>query len=132
MEQTKKAAIDIDQIRKKDAHEVSAADFLAALEQANVSIQRLVGLPEKKKVELWVEPEDPPNITVGGIIDWIRTEKKKVELELPPDFENWQRIREARYNELVARVARDVEARLHERGGRARSEHGLCCRCFRE
>jgi hypothetical protein len=114
MEKAKKAAIDIDQVRSKTIQEVSAADFLAALEEADVSVQQLVGLPEKKKVELWVEPEDPPSLTTGDLIDWIRAEKKKVELEVPPDFEDWQKVRETRYNELVTRVAKDVEAKLRE------------------
>lgn len=115
MDEPKKAAIDLDQIKGKKLQEITAADFLAALEEANISIQQLVGLPEKKKYELWVEPEDQPPPTVGGVIDWVRTEKKKLELELPPDFGNWQKIREARYNELVARVAQDVEATLRQK-----------------
>ena len=117
MSKPKKAAIDLDAIGSKTLAEISAADFLAALEQADVSIQRLVGLPEKKKYELWIEPEDqpPPPPTVGGVIDWVRTEKKKVELEVPPAFGAWKKIQEVRYNELVARVARDVEATLRQK-----------------
>ena len=117
MEQTKKAAIDVDQIRSKTLHEISAADFVTALEQANISIQRVVDLPEKKKLELLVEPEDPPTIDVGVIIDWMRNERKKTELELPPDFDNWKKIREARYKELVASVARDIETARQGPGG---------------
>ncbi|MGB5051741.1 MAG: hypothetical protein WBO46_22535 [Caldilineaceae bacterium] len=107
-----KAAIDLDAIGQKTLTEISAADFLAALEQSDVSIRRLVGLPEKKKVEFWSEPETVPDNTVGDLLSYIRNEKKKLELESEPDFENWQKIREVRYSELVARIAADVEVKL--------------------
>jgi hypothetical protein len=113
--QMRSAAIDADGRERPTTREISAAEFLIALEQSGVGLQQLVGLPEKKKLELWVEPENVDLPSVDDLIDWIRQEKKKVELELPPNLGYWQKIREARYNELVDRVARDVEAKLRDR-----------------
>ena len=41
---------------------------------------------DKKKFELWVEENPLPRITLGELLEKLRGEKKKVELEFGPDF----------------------------------------------
>ena len=112
MPQQKKAAIDIDALGDKTLGEVSAADFLTALNAGGLTVQHLAVWPEKKKVELWIEPEDLVRVDLKDIIVRIRVEKKKLELEKFPGFENWRDPRDLPYEDLLNRLTRDIEARL--------------------
>lgn len=77
---TKKAAIDLDDIQEKSLSDVSAADFLSALSNSGVKGLTVMRIwPEKKKLELLLEPEFSPTITVGRLVDRL-TEKKKYSL----------------------------------------------------
>ncbi len=77
----KKAAIDLDDIRGKALDQVSAADFLMALNNSGrVGAMVMRAWPEKKKVELLLEPEFNKGINIGVIVDRLQ-EKKKYELE---------------------------------------------------
>jgi hypothetical protein len=107
----KRAAIDMDAIGDKPLGELSAADFLAALDAGGMSLHHLAVWPEKKKVELWTEPEDFGRVRVGDLVNVIRGEKKKVERELPPGFDSGF-FDSARYSALLDRIAREVESRL--------------------
>jgi hypothetical protein len=81
MAESKKAAIDLDDIQEKALDQVTAADFLNALNNSGVRGAVVMRVwPEKKKVELLLEPEFPRGITVGRLIDRL-AEKKKYELE---------------------------------------------------
>jgi len=85
VENQKRASIDMDEIRKKNLGEVSAADFMEALNlSGGTAIRHFNIWPEKKKYELWSEPEH--NINVGKVFDFLN-EKKKRELEKPPLYE---------------------------------------------
>lgn len=76
----KRAAIAQD-ISAKKLSDVSAAQFLEALDAgAFGAIGKLKIWPEKKKVELWAEPEHYGGISVGALEGVLR-EKKKLELE---------------------------------------------------
>jgi hypothetical protein len=80
----KKAAIDLDAIADKKLSEISAADFLTALNNGGVSAAAGFKVwPEKKKVELFIGPENLGGLSAGGLLNGIR-EKKKVELEKFP------------------------------------------------
>ncbi len=112
MDSKKKAAIDVDNIGQQTLAEVSAADFLDALNKKGLTVSQLTVWPEKKKVELWAEPEDIRHVRIDEIIGVIRNEKKKVEYEKPPGTEMWRDPREFIYEDLLNRLVRDVEARL--------------------
>ncbi|MGL4961042.1 MAG: hypothetical protein ACRC67_07400 [Inquilinus sp.] len=78
---SRKAAIDLDDIQEKPLGEVSAADFLSALSNSGVRGVTVMRVwPEKKKLELLLEPEFSSGLTVGRLVDRL-TEKKKYELE---------------------------------------------------
>jgi hypothetical protein len=128
MSERKRAAIDLEKIAEKELDQISASEFLSALNAGGLSVRDLTVWPEKKKVELWVEPENFNRIRVRDVIITIRNEKKKVELEKQPGTERWpeKRLgregwpeswheRELTFEDLVDRVARNVEARLRSR-----------------
>jgi hypothetical protein len=116
----KQAAIDVDEVAERPLSEVSGADLLSALSISGGGISSLMVWPEKKKVELWVEPENFGKVRVVDIIRVIRVEKKKRELELPWfnrfDPEPWANQIEPHphpsYASLVEDVARVVESRM--------------------
>jgi hypothetical protein len=112
MPQEKKAAIDLDALGDKSLNEVSAEDFLTALNAGGLTLQHLTVWPEKKKVELYVEPENLGKVHLKDIIVVVRVEKKKVELEKNPGFENWRDPRDFLYDDLLNRLTRDIESRL--------------------
>lgn len=117
MAEAKKAAIDLDTIGDKRLSEVSAVDFLAALDVGGLASNQLYVWPEKKKVELWVEPEHIylGKILVKDFFEQMRKEKKKLELEKFPGFENWRDPRDLVYDDLLNRLTRDLEDRLRVR-----------------
>jgi hypothetical protein len=80
----RKAAIELDEIREKTLDQVSAADFLTALgTSGHQGATFFRAWPEKKKYELWAEPEFNKGINIGSLLKGI-AEKKKVELEKDP------------------------------------------------
>lgn len=115
MSSNKKAAIDLDALGEKKLSEIKASDFLQALsEGANVT-KSLTIWPEKKKRELWLEPEDYSRIRVKDLVEvlqkgWIN-EKKKVELEPLPVLP----IDRFAYENLLNRLIKDIEAKLSQR-----------------
>ena len=83
MSNGKKAAIDLDDIRDKPLDQVSAADFLTALSnsgQLGASVFRV--WPEKKKYELWLEPEFNKGINIGALVSQLprrrRSKSKRI------------------------------------------------------
>ena len=64
----KQAAIDMDSLGDKQLDQVSAADFLRALNAGGLSLtQYMTVWPEKKKVELFVEPENVGRVRVRDL-----------------------------------------------------------------
>jgi len=78
----KNAAIELAELKTKRMSEIRADQLIDGL-NAQGLLGKLPHWPEKKKYELWAEPEG--NIEVGKLIDFLQ-EKKKYELELPPDL----------------------------------------------
>src|SRR5262245_40090992 len=121
----RKAAIDLEAIESKTLDSVTAADFISALGSAgSVGAQALRFWPEKKKYELYLEPENAGKVTIGGLLKGVR-EKKKVELEKDPRTEvykeigaEYQRINpedlvtNPAFRQAVAAIAKDVVAQL--------------------
>src|SRR5688572_761653 len=87
MPDERKAAIDREALENKPLDSLSAVDFLSALSGAGaIGIQAMRFWPEKKKYELFTEPENLGKATIGGLFKGVR-EKKKVELEKDPRTE---------------------------------------------
>lgn len=111
---TKKTAA-IKDIREATLDSISAADFLGAL-NAGSAARHIAVWPEKKKYELWVEPENIGRIKVGRLLDILRGEKKKIEIEKSPSWERWTEFeipgRPPVFDQLVDQVAAEVEKRL--------------------
>jgi hypothetical protein len=79
-----RSAIPPDELLDRPLGELSAADFLAALSHPKLD-QRIVSfLPEKKKYELWIEEGWLPRLNIRELLDRLRGEKKKLELEKSP------------------------------------------------
>ena len=122
MSTEKRASIDLDAIGQKKLSEISAADFITALNAGGISLQAHHRIwPEKKKVELWVEPENLGGVSVGDLLNVVRAEKKKVELEKPPTAEIFKSVgvenvtnpRDLlRDPEFISQVAREVANQL--------------------
>lgn len=110
----KKAAISPEAIDHKKLNEISAADFLASLNAGGTSTVSALHLwPEKKKLELWAEPEGFGGVTAGALRKWFHTEKKKLELEKPPGLERFVDPREYLVDPaFVKDVAREVALEL--------------------
>jgi hypothetical protein len=85
----KRAAIDVDAMLEKPLDQLSAADFVTVLTSSGASGLHLLRYwPEKKKYELFVEPENYGTVNIGVIFKGVR-EKKKYEIEkevLPEDL----------------------------------------------
>ena len=123
MAEQKQAAIP--DVEEKSLNEISAADFLDALNAGGHSVIEVHRWSEKKKVELWVEPENFSGIKVGGLLRGLK-EKKKFEIEKPPLTEDFRKVRGAedyfdsrnavRDPDFIREVAREVAIQL--RGGR--------------
>ncbi len=78
-----RAAIDVDAIQEKTLSEISAVEFLTALNAGSLGAIGLHAWPEKKKVEFELDPQTLGNLRVGQVVNVI-TEKKKTELEKDP------------------------------------------------
>ena len=90
-----RAAMDKD-LLKRPFGEISAAQFLEVLNDARVAGDVIALLPDKKKYELWVDESGFPKIPIGVLIERMRREKKKLELEKRLIIEGFpKRMREA-------------------------------------
>ena len=81
MPRASRTAIPPDESLQRPLGELTAAEFLTALSHPSVDKQALAILPDKKKYELWVEESGIDKITVLDLLDRLRGEKKKLELE---------------------------------------------------
>jgi len=78
-----RAAIDLDEVGEKRLGDLTAAEFIQILNHKDLAPLRGV-IADKKKYELWIE-ENLPRITLGDLLERVRGEKKKLELEVPPE-----------------------------------------------
>lgn len=111
----RKAAIDADALMDRPLEELSAAEFLQVLSHPTL-IRDAALIADKKKVELWVEENVVFKIPLREILEKIRVEKKKVELEIPEPW-RWRINPELQldYGRLVEDVATQVERRIGSR-----------------
>jgi hypothetical protein len=79
----KRSAIPPDELLERPIEELSAAEFIYALNHPDLDQTAVRLLPDKKKYELWVEETDVTKLTPRDLIDRLRNEKKKYELEPP-------------------------------------------------
>ena len=77
-----KAGIPADELLARPLAELSAVEFLEVLRRDDIADAASIRLlPDKKKYELWVDEEPILRRPLGEILDIIRSEKKKLELE---------------------------------------------------
>jgi hypothetical protein len=81
MAKADRTAIPPDENLQRPLGELTAVEFLTALDHPSVDKQSLAILPDKKKFELWVEEDGISKMTVVDLLDRLRGEKKKLELE---------------------------------------------------
>lgn len=117
----RKAAVDAD-VLDRPLGEISAAEFVGALREAKLAGRELTVLADKKKYELWVDETPIEKISVNELLDRIRGEKKKLELEKRP-WESFKRDVEFDFDperlhdpvireDLVNEIAKEVAERL--------------------
>lgn len=113
----RRAAIDVDSLMDRPLGDISAADFLQVLTHASVRPNALI-LADKKKYELWVEETVITKIPLKEVLEKVRAEKKKVELEVP-DWWRWRvnpaDVMQPDFGRLVEDVAALVEQRIGRR-----------------
>lgn len=80
MTATMRPAVDGD-VLNRPLSEINAAQFLDVLQQARLSPDVMALLPDKKKYELWVDEGGMPKLPLGVLLEKLRREKKKLELE---------------------------------------------------
>ncbi len=120
----RQAGIDADELQSRTLNDISAADFLSALTSDDaLGMQVMRHWPEKKKIELLVEPENYGKLRVVDLLKGIR-EKKKVELEKHPRLEwdipknigsefEWQDPRDLLRDPVIIReIAREIAVQL--------------------
>ena len=117
----RKAAVDAD-ILDRPLGEITAAEFVGALTGVKLAARELTVLADKKKYELWVDETPIEKISVSDLLDRVRGEKKKLELEKRP----WEAVkREVEFDfdptrlrdpvireELISEIANEVVQRL--------------------
>lgn len=110
----RRAAIDMDALMERPLGEISAADFLQVLTHASVRPSATL-IADKKKYELWVEETVITKISLKEVLEKVRAEKKKVELEIP-DWWRWRvnppEVFQPDFGRLVEEVAAAVEQRI--------------------
>ena len=117
----RKAAIDPDNLNRP-LGEMSAAEFVGALAEARLATPEVAVLADKKKWELWVEETPIEKISVSDLLEKVRCEKKKLELEKRPweyfkraveiDFDPTRQVDPVIREELVTEIANEVIQRL--------------------
>ena len=80
----KKAAFE--KLLEQPIKEINVSQFLEALDAGGYSVKHLTVWPEKKKVELHVQPENDGEIKLGDLLDKLQNEKKKYEEETEPQL----------------------------------------------
>ena len=117
MPDKKRAAVKKDVLDKK-LSEISADEFLVALNKGEISAQHLAVWPEKKKTELEIDPviNRLKDLKLKDFFQIIRGEKKKLELE---KFAGYERLRDPgeifegyQYEALLDKLTVDLKKRL--------------------
>ncbi len=83
---TRSPTIERDDVQDAELRQISADQLLAALNADGLGTQALRLFPDKKKLELVVEPENLGAVKVKDLIQVLRHEKKKTELEVFDDL----------------------------------------------
>jgi hypothetical protein len=111
------AAIDVDSLLDRPLAELSAMEFIQALNHPKYASPSLGLIADKKKYELWVEEGVLGRYRLGDILQKLRGEKKKVELEVGPWFRNEPPFGRAQfeYGQLVEEIATRLEQRFNGR-----------------
>ena len=78
---SRKSAIPPDDLLDRDLGSMSAADLITALSHPDIDRRAVMLLPDKKKYELWIDEDAVLKVKLVDLIDRLRTEKKKIELE---------------------------------------------------
>jgi hypothetical protein len=81
-----RAAIDPDALLDRSLSEISVADLIQAVSAGGLRDRSIVLLPDKKKYELWVDEGPILKLPLREVLEKLRGEKKKLELELPFDI----------------------------------------------
>lgn len=109
MPDRREAAISKDML-DRPLGELNAAEFLQALGTLRVPPQSLHILADKKKYELWIDEGTLPKLPVGELIDKLRGEKKKLELEKRLVIEDLPK----RFSEFEFDPARGIDPVIRE------------------
>jgi methyl coenzyme M reductase gamma subunit len=110
----RRAAIDMDAMMKRSLNDISAADFIRVLGHRDLSKLAPI-VADKKKLELWIDEGPVFEVPIEELLDKIRGEKKKLELEVPDFYGpvvNPAGLRQLDYGQLVQDVAALVEKRM--------------------
>lgn len=92
---------------------ISAADLLDLMQNRSDVAKAISVLPEKKKVELELEPVIP-HLKLRDLVEKLRGEKKKVEYELDPGIAIDPRLAQgSRYIPEWKKAAYEVDEPLH-------------------
>ena len=118
MNNEREAAIDIDEMLDRPLNKLTAAEFVQVLSHPKAQQVGSWIISDKKKYELWVEENQILRISVRELLDKLRGEKKKYELE--PFIDIGTKVfpggmagqSESQYARLVEVIARQVEERM--------------------
>ena len=116
----RRAAIDTDALMKKSLNDISAADFIRILGQRELAGISVI-LADKKKLELWVDENPIFEIPIEAVLEKIKGEKKKLELELPDIYgqiSNPPIRQQLEYARLVQEISAIVDSKLEKAGVR--------------
>lgn len=80
----RRTAINPDERLSLPLGEITAADFLVALNSPSLDRYGLSLVADKKKYELWTDESGLPKLSIWELIERLRGEKKKLELEKMP------------------------------------------------
>lgn len=106
-----RAAVVPDEVLDRPLGDLSATEFLRVLNHSSVPAAHLPLLADKKKFELWVEEDNVLKLPIREVLERIKNEKKKVELEVEDPVGPIIRWPDER-TRLVEEIATVVEARL--------------------
>lgn len=107
----RKSAIEFEKTLEKPLGEVTAAEFVAVLNNPKLG-GKLHPITDKKKYELWVEEGTIEKIPLGELIEKLKGEKKKAELEF---VEYGKRVfREQLTADTYGQLVGDIAARVEQ------------------